>query len=270
MPQTPPHVTLAATVEAGTDVPRVPDPHVRLARLNRLSVLVAAAGALVLALFGFWPQLDLMVTQLFYDPSRGFPLSQMPLLQDLRQQIWTISLLPVLVALPAVVLGLVLRRAAVLGVATRIWGFVAALYLLGPGLLVNGILKAHWGRARPADVLEFGGGAQFTPAYLPTDQCVSNCSFVSGEGAAVVALAISVLVILSQAAPKRRVLRRLVEVLMAGFVVLGAGMRVTWGRHFLSDTLMAAILVALVAVLLWRVLAPWAPMLRAPGRQPKD
>ncbi|MDP2737312.1 MAG: phosphatase PAP2 family protein [Pseudorhodobacter sp.] len=228
--------------------------------MTRYSVLLVLAGAAVLLVFGIWPWLDLWATGFFYDPERGFPLAQMPLLQELRQQIWNLSLLPFALALPAVLLGLVLRRASILWVATRVWGFVAALYLLGPGLLVNALLKEHWGRARPADIVEFGGSAQFTPAWLPTNQCVSNCSFVSGEGAAVVALAISVLVVLSQVAPQRRLLRRIAEALLAGIVLLGAGMRVTGGRHFLSDTLMAAVLVALIAALLWRVLAPRAPI----------
>ena len=47
-------------------------------------------------------------------------------------------------------------------VPARLWGFVVALYVLGPGLIVNALLKSYWGRARPAAVFE--GEARFTEA----------------------------------------------------------------------------------------------------------
>ena len=60
---------------------------------------------------------------------------------------------------------------------------------LGPGLVVNGILKEHWGRARPRDVTQFGGDRRFTPALVIADQCERNCSFSAGHPSAGFALA---------------------------------------------------------------------------------
>jgi len=54
---------------------------------------------------------------------------------------------------------------------------------LGPGLLVNSLLKSHWGRARPIEVSAFGGARSFSPAYIIAQQCSRNCSFVSGDAA---------------------------------------------------------------------------------------
>ncbi len=63
-----------------------------------------------------------------------------------------------------------------------------ALYLflamaLGPGLVTNAVFKDHWGRARPRDIVEFGGTRQFTPALSIAAQCRKNCSFYSGHAA---------------------------------------------------------------------------------------
>jgi membrane-associated PAP2 superfamily phosphatase len=55
--------------------------------------------------------------------------------------------------------------------------------LLGPGLLVNGILKEHWDRPRPFDVTEFGGTKPFVNWWNPNGSCERNCSFISGEAA---------------------------------------------------------------------------------------
>src|SRR5438105_14747348 len=61
--------------------------------------------------------------------------------------------------------------------------FLVAATALGPGLIANTVLKDHWGRARPNQVVEFGGARVFTPAPLLADQCARNCAFVSGHAA---------------------------------------------------------------------------------------
>ncbi|MDH4162483.1 MAG: phosphatase PAP2 family protein [Nitrospirota bacterium] len=52
----------------------------------------------------------------------------------------------------------------------RIHGlFILLCVALGPGLIVNGILKDHWGRARPRQIVEFGGKHQYTQPLAPAD-----------------------------------------------------------------------------------------------------
>ena len=78
--------------------------------------------------------------------------------------------------------------------APRATLFVLATFALGPWLLVNGVLKEFWGRARPRALLEFGGRSTFSPAWWISDRCNRNCSFASGEAASafcMVALGIS-------------------------------------------------------------------------------
>src|SRR5690606_18059807 len=142
-----------------------------------------------------------------------------------------------------------------LGVDAREAGFIFLLYLLGPILLVNGVLKTYWGRARPVDVAEFGGAATFTPPWLPADQCVANCSFVSGEGSAATALLLA-FVVLAPDAWRLFPRRAFALYALAGLVLpaTGLALRIMTGRHFLSDTIFAVLLVLSLALGLLRLL----------------
>ncbi len=218
---------------------------------RRTALWLGTAFAAALALFSFWPGLDIAASALFYRVDEGFWLSRYPGIQTLRHFIWDLSIAAVLFALGALILAAIKRPLPEFG--WRPAAFVFLLYLLGPVLLVNGVLKAHWGRARPADTTEFGGSLSFTPAWLPADQCQSNCSFVSGEGAAAVALALTFVIL----APLVR--RVLPGALFPVYCVTGAFLsaagivlRVMTGRHFLSDTVFAAIFVLVIALVLHR------------------
>jgi hypothetical protein len=153
-------------------------------------VVALAVSALV---FTAWPEVDLWFSDLFRDPAEGFWLVTSPVLELWRDVVWNLSIIVFLMSLAGLAAALVGRQ--LLRVGARVWGFISLLYLLGPILLVNGLLKEHWGRARPANVTPLGGTQEFTPALIPTDVCDSNCSFVSGEGSAAVALGIAMLVL---------------------------------------------------------------------------
>lgn len=207
--------------------------------------------------FALWPGLDIVVSGAFFDASaRTFMLKGVPWAEAVRKAIWGASSVILMMALAGLVTALALRRPTA-GLPARAWGFIVAVYALGPGLVVEALLKSHWGRARPSDIAEFGGRAAFTPPWLPTDQCAKNCAFVAGETAGAVALAISLVVILAWTGP------RLPGWLRAGLVAVAVGApviaslhRLAAGRHFLSDILAAALLVGLIAAVLGRFLRP--------------
>lgn len=220
---------------------------------RRAAIALAAVSLAALTLFAVFPALDLALSGWFYRPGEGFWLARIDWVDAVRNGIWNLSI--AVFALSIVALLFAAAGRPLPGVTAREAGFVFLLYLLGPILLVNGVLKDHWGRARPFDVAEFGGTARFTPFWLPTDQCQSNCSFVSGEGSAAAALALVFLVFAPHA---RRLLSRL------GFAVyafagvaapaVGLALRLATGRHFLSDTVFAVLLVLAVGLGLHRML----------------
>ena len=215
------------------------------------AALLAAVFGAACVLFLVWPEIDLQVAALFHVPGTGFPAQSNATLGLLRETIWNLS---IVLALTALAGGLVFAftRRDLFGVPGGVWQFVALLYLLGPGLLVNGVLKSLWGRARPDQIVEFGGTASFSPAWVISDQCARNCSFVSGEGAGGAALVIGGLVVLM--ALRRRLGGPVLWIAQGALIaagLTGAAMRVGFGRHFLSDTVFAALLVGLIAIALW-------------------
>lgn len=152
------------------------------------------------------------------------------------------------------------------GLAIRRWrqpaastlAFRRTLYLLlviaiGPGLLVNATLKDHWGRPRPAQIAPFGGSAPYTPVWLPSDSCQRNCSFVSGH------VAFATLPVAGIWMTRQRRQRLWLLSGLAGGAAMGF-CRIGLGRHFLSDAVIAMLLVmlvaALVAALMQRLGAP--------------
>lgn len=128
---------------------------------------------------------------------------------------------------------------------------------LGPGLIVNTILKDRWGRARPAQIREFGGSRRFTKAFVMSDQCRRNCSFVSGDAAmGYYGLAFAFV------ARRRRVIIASAGLLAGTTIGL---IRIAQGAHFLSDVMLAGVFIFLIAWLLYasiRQVRLWGERLR--------
>lgn len=203
-------------------------------------VLVAA----VVAVFSADPGLDLAAAGAFYAGAGRF-VGQTPLGEGLRRLFYAVPILLFAGAAVAAALrrlGLRVPAPTGRGLAT-----LALSLALGPGLLVNVALKDHWHRPRPAQLRDFGGTAAFRPLGLPGGDCRRNCSFVSGEGASsfwTVAPALMV-------PPPWRALALAAALAYAAATGL---LRMAFGGHFLSDTLMAALLTWLVIAATWRIL----------------
>ena len=206
------------------------------------------ALAIAQAVFAAAPGIDLVVSGLFFDPERGFWLAGIPALivvrTVLRAWVWVLAV-PV-----TLILTLVLCRRLPLRLGARPWIFTLACLGIGPGLIVNVLLKDHWGRARPADILQFGATARFTPAFQITDQCGRNCSFTSGEAATISTTAM-VLIILAWPLASRAA-RRAMSLGLGTLVAVGSGLRIAMGRHFLSDVVFSILICALVVAVVHR------------------
>ena len=118
---------------------------------------------------------------------------------------------------------------------------------MASGFLVNGILKSMWGRARPIQIEAFGGDADFTRAWQVSDNCLSNCSFVSGEASS--AAWMVAVVVLMVPAPWRR---WALPAVIAYAAALSLN-RLAFGGHFLSDILLSWALTGLVVAGLHRL-----------------
>jgi len=125
------------------------------------------------------------------------------------------------------------------GLTRRKYFFSLSSIILSAGIVTNVIFKNHWGRARPAHIVEFGGNKVFSPAFFMSDQCATNCSFFSGD----VSFTFSMLAI-ALVAPERLQPQLVKGILLFGVVV--AAMRMLRGAHFLSDVTFAAIFTILM------------------------
>ena len=220
-------------------------------RIAHLGLTISALAFVGLALlFTYAPGIDLWVSGLYAAPEGGFPAQDLLALEIPRQVIWNSMLAFLALSL------LMLVGQGPIGparrVGPRVWAFVALSYTLGPGLLANGILKAHWGRARPRAVEEFGGGAAFSPALEVSEGCAGNCSFVSGEASGAMATALLLgLLFLPGLGPRGR---RVLGVILVLIAVVGSGLRIVKGAHFLSDVLFAWALMGIVVFSLYLLL----------------
>ena len=128
-------------------------------------------------------------------------------------------------------------------ISTRAALFLIISLALGPGLLVNVLLKEGWARPRPGNVIQFGGEHAFMPWWDPRGACDSNCSFVSGEVSSATWMTAPAIL----APPPWRY----VALGAAGlYGVAFASIRMLAGGHFLSDVIFAAVFTSLV---IWTV-----------------
>ncbi|MDR3420329.1 MAG: phosphatase PAP2 family protein [Xanthobacteraceae bacterium] len=219
--------------------------------MNRTGLAVALAIAVVVGgVFALYPQWDLNIAALFYDPAthrfRAWGTIWMDHARDAG------SLLITLLAAPAflAILGkLVMPRRRML-IPGRAVVFLIITLALGPGLLANKILKDHWARMRPEDIMQLGGTRAFTPWWDPRGPCQENCSFIAGEpSGAFWTLAPAALV-----PPQWRPLA------YGGALLFGAGMgalRMAGGAHFFTDVVFAGIFMFLLIWIFHGLIYRW-------------
>lgn len=214
--------------------------------VSRGGIAVGLGLTLLTALlFAVWPDLDLYASATFYRGDGHFAGASP--MGDAARQIFLILPFAVLIAFGLLYLG---RRAGwKIGWAPsgRALVMLMASLALGPGLLVNVVLKDHWHRPRPVQTVEFGGAEPFRPYDRLDGLCVRNCSFVSGEGASAFWTIAPALVL---PPPYRAV--ALIGALC--FAAAAGTLRMAFGGHFLSDTLFAALFTWLVIAACWRAI----------------
>ena len=222
--------------------------------MNRTGLIIALVIAAVVGLaFGLYPELDLAVSRYFYsfaDASHNmFAWRLYPplmLARDIGLWVGTVLVAPAVVAL---LIKLILPRRKLL-LSGRAILFLIVTLALGPGALVNGVLKEHWGRSRPIDVAQFGGTEHFVAWWDPRGDCPANCGFVSGD----VAGAFWTVPPAALAPPAWRALA------YGSALTLGAGMaavRVMAGGHFVSDVFFAGVFTFLIIWIVHGLIYRW-------------
>lgn len=221
--------------------------------LRKPLIAVSAAVAVVSLFFLAFPKVDIWASSLFFFGSAGFAAENVDFLRDVRH------LGPFLVRVTAIsCVGILVLKFLVPGrpplLPLRMPLFLLSTLILGPGVLVNLILKDNWGRPRPRSVEVFNGELPFQPVWKITQYCDRNCSFTSGEASA--AMWLVALVFLVPAAWRKV---SLAFILPLGLIL--SVNRVAFGGHFLSDTLISWGLTLLVILVAYRLLYQNVPPL---------
>jgi lipid A 4'-phosphatase len=217
--------------------------------LYKHCIIFFAIGTTVALLFSYLPEIDLWTAAMFYDRNGGFLIttttsaSVLPFL-PLFTKIFTI-LCAILIAVNFVRKHYFAKASPIFASSRVLFFFLLSLGL-GPGLIVNTVIKNHSGRARPFQIKEFGGQQQFTRPFVLSDQCKTNCSFVSGDAA------IGYFGLVFFFVARRRRIFIASAALSAGTLI--GLIRMAQGAHFLSDVIFAGVFTFLTTWFLYYLL----------------
>lgn len=211
---------------------------------NRTVFLIVLGASLAAALLPvLWPQLDIAVAGYFLQEAPAFNPAQWTWVELVNEYVPDIFRGLAMFCIGAWVIVSLLRRWRRAGLALA---FVGISLMLGPGF-VTWAVKEHTLRARPFDVVQFGGQRQFTPALeQAAGQCTDNCAFTSGH------VACGFFFVSLMLLDPRRRWRWIAGGLLAGALVSLA--RISIGAHWLSDALWALPITLFTSGVVWFVL----------------
>ena len=216
-------------------------------------ITLVAIALMATALFAF-TDLDIVSIRSFYHPelSDSWPVASEPVWSLFyRSAPWVTGFLSV-VGAALLVIGVVRTQ---LG-RFRLYGlFILLCVIIGPGLITNVVLKDHWGRPRPRQIIEFGGRLEYVQPLLPSRSY--GKSFPCGH------CSVGYLYAIGWWVWRRRHPRWAILSLVTGLALgtlLGLG-RMAGGAHFLSDAVWSALIAYIVAHVLYYY------VLRVPARE---
>ncbi|MGV7219565.1 phosphatase PAP2 family protein [Bradyrhizobium sp. UFLA05-112] len=219
--------------------------------MNRTGLFIALALWLVIGVvFGVFPELDLKLAALFFDPeTKTFPLKLNGWASFARDAAMWIAWAFAAPSIVALVVKLI-RPDRPLMVSGRTVVFLLVTLTLSAGILTNLAFKSYWGRPRPVVVTEFAGDLPFVPWWDPRGGCGRNCSFFSGEGAT----AFWTLAPAALAPPPWRPLAYAAAVV---FGTVTSGLRMAFGGHFFTDVSIAGLVTFVVIWLAYALIYRW-------------
>ena len=188
--------------------------------------------------FIFFSQIDIDFSSLFYQ--NGFYL------RGSLYETFFYKSVPIIIstlAIGSITLFLynTISKKNILGIDKKTILYIILVLSLAPGLIVNTTLKENWGRARPMDIVQFGGNKEFTPAFILSNQ--GGNSFSSGHGSAAFSILGFALLARSR--------KKLWITLALSYGVAVSFARIIGGGHFLSDNLTSFFIVYIATYALY-------------------
>ncbi len=111
--------------------------------------------------------------------------------------------------------------------------------LIGPGIMVNYVLKDHWGRARPYQVIR--DKEKFTPFWLYMPNKPNNNSFPSGHAS--IGFFLGAPYLISESRKNKQFHQKLgMLISIIGGLIVGV-VRILQGGHYVTDVILCGIIV---------------------------
>ncbi|WP_246710170.1 phosphatase PAP2 family protein [Martelella soudanensis] len=212
--------------------------------LKAAFILLLALWLLLLVFFYLFPGIDIAASRAFFHQTGcstsapagricgSFPIAADALLGFLREVIFYLPIILGLTIIYRLIIAWSHHGATYdKALANKLMAGLVAL-ILGPGLLVNTVLKEISHRPRPRNTDIFGGDLGFVPAGDFSGACQSNCSFVSGEAAGAGWLFCYAIFLV----PER--FRLLLTPPLLALSLVSPAMRLAYGGHYLSDIIL--------------------------------
>lgn len=219
-----------------------------------IPIVVLAVTTLVLNLFDW----DIALQRAFYTGNRHWSYGNIPLFRLLYRYASFPGLILALAGLFIFISGFTKRRIRSI---QRVGLYLVLVMAIGPGILVNSMLKDRWGRPRPRDIVEFGGKHAYE-APLRVDSQSPGKSFPSGHAAA--GFYFYVLYFVLRAKKPRLAIAALIFATLYGMLIGLA--RMAQGGHFCSDIIWAGGLVYLCAAVIYHIMGKDDGLYRTGGK----
>jgi len=204
--------------------------------LTNKNYLLIALGAAIALLFLLFPYIDIAFSSLFFDTHTGkFAYKDSDIVRFLYHFVIKVIQLFTIGVIILLVLTLYCKK-EFFNISKKKLLYLIVVLIVGPILVVNILFKDNWGRARPSHIVEFNGTQKFTPPFVKTNQCDTNCSFVCGHASA----AFYFFALIPLVAPRNRKAVAWFALLFGTLIGL---VRIIQGGHFLSDVIFSGFFV---------------------------
>ena len=190
--------------------------------------------------FLVFPESDIYFSSLFYENNK-FISEKIIFIKSLRTFLKDLMVLIPIVALIILLVNFLKKKKSKTFLNLRVKLSLIGLIIgpiIGSGIIANWYFKDQWGRARPVHITEFGGDKYFTQAFVKSDQCEKNCSWISGESSAAFSFFVGTLILKNP----------LFFFLNLVFGIIVSFCRISMGGHFLSDNLFALFFMVYLAI----------------------
>jgi len=189
----------------------------------------------------FFPEFDLAISRLIFDETTKFYLSNEPILKVIYKSVNLLAITMALGVIAAYLYQLYTKK-SIKYFDKKALVYIFMVFAFGSGVIVNLGLKQNFGRARPAEIVQFGGEKKFTPAAVVNWEYGKECdSFSCGHCS--FALGFIAFFFLFR--------KRWILITALGYGLIVSLGRILQGGHFFSDFIFSWIVMLLTAKLLY-------------------